>query len=211
MLIGHGGGQWSTAQEQCTRTAKGGLSTNPLQMDKYNFFKINTFNEHTHIYQDNSSKGNNRNNKSINKSYRGLTNGLKYRQRVTKITIKTLLFKYTGTQLGPELIPVEPGMEAPPPSTYTSAQNGAITRHQAGVCQAIHKQRFTQRLKNVPSLLFQRCHLPRAVLTLTSCVCFAELPSFPDRSLPQSTHALRQPLPIAPSPSSHSVSSTSGA
>ena len=46
----------------------------------------------------------------------------------------------------------------------------------------------------MPAFLFQRCHLPRAVFTPTSCVCSAELPSFPDGSLPKSTRAMHQPL-----------------
>ena len=59
--------------------------------------------------------------------------------------------------------------------------------------------------KNMPAFLFQRCHLPRAVLTPTSCVCSAELPSFPDRNLPQSPRAMHQPLPSLRSLPSSSV------
>ena len=59
----------------------------------------------------------------------------------------------------------------------------------ADVRQAIRKQLSTRRLKMCQPSSFQRCHLPRAFFTPTSCVCSADLPFYPDGGLPQSAHA----------------------
>ena len=65
MLEGHGGGQWRTGGGVLgmERLHRGFNLQTPLQMDEYNFFKINTFNAHTQIFTDINAKGNNDTNK----------------------------------------------------------------------------------------------------------------------------------------------------